>query len=156
MKQVDFLVIIFLSMILVVSCSQNTHGKRTSGVYKVDFRGLKTVDFKGKGLDTVFTDEQKLYYSNFYLYINSDRTFHFSKSFFNEKDTINGSWEVHDDPLAFTILLNGKRKSYYSHMAMCETINAFVDVAVPNEHYLRRLPFIKIKHEFPEMINVLD
>ena len=140
--------ILIFGVIGSVSCNSNYSGKETSGIYKVDFDGLTSLNYEKRGFNTTFFAREVSYYSDFYLQLKPDRTFSFSKPFYQSKESINGKWKAHDDPLAFTVLLYGDEDKYYTHMAMCEKIGSYVHIAIPNEHYLKRLPLIKIQ-KFP-------
>jgi len=126
----------------ITSCSVfNEQEKKSSGIYKVDFTGL----------EKDFTNEEILYYSNVYLNLNSDGSFRFSKLIIGAGSQ-EGVWKIHEDPLSGLIVLRGIENTYYSEIGRCEKINGLIRVSLPEESYKKKLPFRKIKHEFPELI----
>ncbi len=140
MKRISYILFIFL-FIIFYSCKQSHIEKCSPGIYQVDFKGLSRFNFFSK-FDTVFSKEEKLYYSNFQLCIKPNKTFYFSKPFYNEKITIKGYWEAHDDPLAGVIILRGVNSKYFTYHNGCD----FGDIQIHNKYYLKRLPIKKIKN----------
>ena len=115
--------------------------------YLVDFKGFKGVDFNLS--DTIFTTSEKEYYSNFKLIVNYDKTFYFSKPFYNGKCIISGHWKYHPDPLMLTFILKGDSCNYKSPIRNIKDVNGYhyVVVSLPNTQS-RMLPLRKIKGQF--------
>jgi len=112
----------------------------------VDFNSFKKCKLQKRGFDTIFTQAEKKYYSDFKLTINYNKSFSFSKPFLNDSIIINGFWKKHDDDLSLIFVLNGKNIDYKTNFQTHNNAH-FVDLAIPNNS-IKRLPLIKVKNEF--------
>ncbi len=146
-KRIILLSIVFL---LISSCDDpKKKEKQASGVYVADFPNIKNWNRYNK----LFTKEEKIYYKDFYLYINYDGTFRFSKTFYHDKDTIFGTWTIFPEQPSHLIELHGKKFTYFSQMvsSFCNLSIPYGSVNISNTPRSKRLIVKKIKHRFPEM-----
>ena len=105
-------ILLIMVLVLITSCNNHLLEKKLSGVYIADFKGFKGVSFNLT--DTVFSKSERKYYSDFKLFVNYNKTFHFSKPFYNMHDTISGYWERFPDPLSDMLATKGENVYYHS------------------------------------------
>ena len=122
-------------LFVAASCTDMKAKKRSSGVYVVDFEGL----------EDGFTEEEIKYYSGTYFYLNYDGSFSLSKEI-HSKVSKRGTWKLHDDDLSRLIELFYDYGAY-SQIERCEKIGGIITIS---RSINKKLPFKKIKHEFPE------